>query len=73
MDFLMWYNNKDGFLTQAVMQKRIEIYHYEGIYMLELGCTILNLVIYCLQNSSKRNFDRLTEIFTVLLEKKEML
>ena len=68
-DFLKWYNNKDVVPTLEAMQKMIEFYHYKGIDMLKLGCTLPNLANICLHKSTDSKFYPFTESDKDLLEK----
>ena len=68
-DFLRWYNNKDIVPTLEAMQKLIAFYHDKDIDMLELGCTLPNLAIFCLHKSTEAKFYPFTEGDKNLLEK----
>ena len=68
-DFLTWYNNKDVVPTLEAIQKMIEFYHQKWIDMLKLGCSLPNLAIICLHNSTDSKFYSFTESDKDLLEK----
>ena len=68
-DFLCWYNNKDVVPTLEAMQKMLAFYHKKGIDMLKLGCTLPNLAIICLHESSSAKSYSFTETDKDLLQK----
>ena len=68
-DFLRWYNNKDVVSTFKAMQKMLAFYNKKGIDMLKLGCTLPNLVNFCLHKSTSANFYPFTETDKDLLQK----
>ena len=67
-DFLRWYNNKDVVPTLEVMQKKLVFFHKKGIDILKLGCTLPNLLKFCLHKSTSANFHPFTETDKDLLQ-----
>ena len=59
-DFLWWYNNKDVPTFEA-MQKMIAFSNDKDIDMLKLGCTLPNVAIICLHNSTDAKFNPFAE------------
>ena len=67
--FLKWYNNKDVVPTLDAMQKMIEFYHYKGMDMPKIRCTLPILAKICLHKSTDSKFYPFTESEEDLLEK----
>ena len=55
------------------MQKLISFYHDKDIDMLELGCTLPNLINNCLHKSTDTKFYPFTEADIDMLEKTEKM
>ena len=68
-DFLRWYNKKDVVPTLEAMQKMIAFYHDKDMDMLNLGCTLTNLVNICIYKSTDAKFYPLLEGEKDILEK----